>query len=227
MPPLVIVVFIAFAILLAVVGHLQARKRKKELAAWAQSRGLRCREGKDRSFDNYYGHLPCLCRGSNRYAYNIMEGEYNGRRLCAFDYHYETYSHSSKGGRRTDHHRFSAVIFDTNLPLKPLFIRPEGVFDKLTEFFGFDDIDFELDEFSRKFYVKSPDRKWAYDVIQQSTMELLLRSPRFTLDFRGPHVIAFRNSMFSVAEFEAAVSLVEGVLDRMPEYLVRELKGED
>jgi len=226
MPALIIAAFVAVFIIVAVLGHIHAQKRKKELAEWAHSNGFRFREDKDRSFDSFYGHLSCLCRGSNRYAYNIIEGGSNGRQVCAFDYHYETYSTNSKGHRQTHHHRFSAVIVDTALPLKPLHIRPENFLDKVSEFFGMDDIDFELDEFSRKFYVKSPDRKWAYDVIHQSTMELLLRSPRFTLDFCGPHVVAFRGSTFSVGEFASALALVGGMLDGMPEYLLRELKGE-
>ena len=122
----------------------------------------------------------------------------NSRRIWAFDYHYETYS-SSKHGRRTNHHYFSAVIIAPNMLLKPLFIRPEHFLDKVTEFFGYDDIDFESAEFSRKFYVKSPDKKWAYDVIGQPTMEFLLAAPRFTLQFAGGGVIACHGQTFEIA----------------------------
>jgi len=119
-----------------------------------------------------------------------MEGTWSDRHLLAFDYHYETHSTDSKGHRRTNHHHFSAVILASALPLKPLFIRAEGFFDKLTEFVGFDDIDFESAEFSRKFYVKAKDRRWAYDVIHARTMEFLLSMPRFTIQFDRNNVIA-------------------------------------
>ena len=56
-----------------------------------------------------------------------------------------------------------------------LLIRPEGVFDKMAGAFGFDDIDFESAEFSRQFYVKSPDRRFAYDVVNAGMMDFLLR----------------------------------------------------
>ncbi|MHC4671260.1 MAG: hypothetical protein ACYTBZ_02140, partial [Planctomycetota bacterium] len=122
-------------------------------------------------------------------------------------------------------HYFSAVLINSGLPLKPLVIRPERFFDKITEFFGYDDIDFELNEFSRKFYVKSPDKKWAFDVIHQATMEFLLECPTFNLDFQGPYVLAYRSSTFDIEEFSAAIAVIEGILDRFPEYLLRELKG--
>jgi hypothetical protein len=143
----------------------------------------------------------------------------------AFDYHYETHHTDSKGNRRTTHHYFSAVIVDSGLPLKPLFICQERLFDKLADFVGFNDIDFESAEFSKKFYVKSPDKKWAYDVLHQATMEFMLQSLQYDIEFFGRHVIAYRNKTFTVGYFEEAINLVNGILDRFPESLIQELKG--
>jgi hypothetical protein len=204
-------------------GYYKAKRRREMLAAWAGSRGLGFIADQDSGFDERHIGFECLQKGSKRYAYNISEGALNGRRIWAFDYHYETYS-SSKNGRQTHHHYFSAVLIAPNLLLKPLFIRPEHFLDKVTEFFGYDDIDFESAEFSRKFYVKSPDKKWAYDVIGQPTMELLLAAPRFTLQFAGAGVIACRGQTFEVPDFDAAVNLIEGILERLPSSLVRELQ---
>jgi hypothetical protein len=58
-------------------------------------------------------------------------------------------------------------------------------------------------------------------------MEFLLAVPRFTLDFQGRHVIAYRSTTFYPAEFGEAADVVAGVLDRLPNYLLRELKGVD
>ena len=154
-----------------------------------------------------------------------MLGTAGQRVTCGFDYHYETHSTNSKGQRQTHHHYFSALVVDAGLPLKPLFIRPEGFFDKVTEFVGFEDIDFESAEFSQKFYVKAPDRRWAYDVLHQKTMELMLAYPRFHIEFQGTQVIAYHdNRTFSLGEFSSALKVVTGILDYLPESVVRELK---
>ena len=55
-----------------------------------------------------------------------------------------------------------------------LLIRPEGFFDKVAGAFGFDDIDFESEEFSRAFFVKSSDKRFAYDVLHPRMLELLM-----------------------------------------------------
>lgn len=215
---------ILFAGFLILSFYLEA-KRRKELLAWAQSKGLIFSAGKNYGMETRFPELSALRQGENRYACNVMEGDWAGRPVTAFDYHYETHSHDSKGRRQTHHHNFSTVVIGSSLPLKQLFIRPEGLFDKVAEFFGIDDIDFESAEFSRKFYVKAEDRRWAYDVIHQRTMQFLLDMPRFTIQFAPFRVFAWRNATFKVADFEAAAEVLRGMLDRLPDYLVKQLQG--
>ena len=216
------VILIAVVIVAIIYGHYAAKKRREALHAWAQGRSLRFEPAQDHSVEDRFGEFDCLQQGSNRYAENRMSGDYEGREFLGFDYHYETTSTDSKGRRQTHHHYFSAVILGSKVPLKPLLIRPEGFFDKVKEFFGLDDIDFESAEFSRKFFVKAQDRRWAYDVIHQRTMEFLLASPEFTIEFGAGRVMAYRSSQFEAVEFEQAAEAIRGILDRLPDYLVRQ-----
>jgi len=217
-----VVLMIAIFIAVAIIGAYMAAKRRKELQLWADSHGLMFDESHDYSFDSQYAQYDCFKQGDNRYAYNRLSGPWGNRQFLGFDYHYETHSTDSKGRRQTHHHHFSGVILSSECPLEPLFIRPESFFDKITEFFGWDDIDFESAEFSRKFYVKAQDKKWAYDVLHQRTMEFLLQSPKFNIQCSWNGILAWQNSTFSAAEFEAATKVLEGILDRLPEYLVRQ-----
>lgn len=220
MPYLVIVLIIVIAAI-AVYGFYAAQQRRKALFVWAHAQGLSFDHSHDRNMDDRHRDLGCLRRGNSRYAHNIMRGEFKGREVCAFDYHYETGS----GKNRSTHH-FSAVIVASSIPLQPLRIRPEGLFDKVAEFFGIDDIDFESAEFSRKFYVSSPNRRWAYDVIHQQMMEHLLAGPGFSIQFGGAEIIAWSDSLFRPNQFEDAMELIIGMLDRLPDYLVQQQQGE-
>ena len=226
MPPIaLILVFLLIAVGLSVLSHLQAQKRRRELQEWAAGKGYSFDPAARESLDYRFGGFSCLQRGANRYACNLIGGTEAGRAFRAFDYHYETYSSSSKGGRRTHHHWFSAAIVDAGLPLKPLVIRAETIFDKIGEFLGLDDIDFESSEFSRRFCVKSPDRRWAFDVLHQAAMEFLLGAPAFNLEFAGTSVIAYREGILPPADFEAAIAVAQGLLDLLPRSVVNELKG--
>jgi hypothetical protein len=207
---------------LAVWSAIQARKRREALQAWAAGRGLSFDTGRDGSMDDRYAAFSCLRQGSDRYAYNIMRGRVGARRVEAFDYHYETYTTDSEGKRTTTHHHFSAVIVAAGLPLKPLMVRPENVFDKIAGAFGFDDIDFESAEFSRRYCVKSPDRKWAYDVLHARTIEFLMQQPKLMLEFDHAHALVWRGSKLNAEGYEAALGVAMGVLDRLPEYVVEQ-----
>lgn len=215
---------IAIFIAAVVLSHLAEKRRREALGAWAAANGLAFSPAKDFGYDARFPAFACLRQGERRYAYNILSGTWKNRPFTGFDYHYETYSHDSKGHRQTHHHYFSAVVIGSAVPLKPLTIRPEGLFDKLAAAFGFDDIDFESAEFSRKFHVKAADRKYAYDVLHQRAIEFLLQSPVFSLEFDSRQVIAWRSKKFQPPEFERAAGVVHGLLDQLPAYLIAAMK---
>jgi len=221
---IIVGIIILVAGLIAWSIYAQA-KRRKELTAWASKNGLSFYESRDYSLDEQYPTFSALTRGANRYAYNHITGRWNEHDFHGFDYHYETYSTDSKGRRQTHHHHFSVLILSSPVPLQQLLIRPEGFFDKVTEFFGHDDIDFESIEFSKRFYVKAPEKRWAYDVLHQRAMEFLLNSPEFTIQFGRDQVIAFRNGKFKGEDYEDAAKVIKGLIDRMPEYVVNQQLG--
>lgn len=115
---------------------------------------------------------------------------------------------------------------ESPVPLKPLYIRPEGLWDQILEFVGFDDINFESAEFSRRFYVKGPDKRWAYDVLHPRTMEFLLGMPSFHVQFDEGHVMVWGTKRLDPwGDLELAVEVGVGLLERLPEYLVRQQEG--
>jgi len=216
------IVALIAAVGLFLFGLAQRARRRKELAAWAATQGFTFSHNPNRFFDERFPGFRCLRRGHSRTAYHISEGTRNGRPVIAFDYRYVV-GH----GKSRSVCRLSAVILQSRIALKPLYIRPEGIFDKLTEFAGIDDIDFESAEFSRAFYVKSRDRRWAYDVLHPRTMTLLLEMPRFSIEFDSTHVIVWKAPRFAPDRFEAAMAVAEGLLDRLPDYLIRSQSTEE
>jgi hypothetical protein len=213
--------FIAIVVIIVIGGGIlsfyASAKRRKELAEWALSRQLDFTAEKDRSLDSKYPNLNCLNRGDNRYACNIMTGSLAGRVFLGCDYHYATGS-----GKNRQEHDFSLVIVKSPILLEPLFIRPENFLDKVAEFAGFNDIDFESAEFNKKFYVKAPNKKWAYDIISPGMMEFLIQSPVFLIQFDLLSIIVYRDRTFSTADFDAAVDLINGIFEHIPEYVSRD-----
>ena len=217
-PFLLFGVFIAVIIVAAIFSHQQEKKRLEELRQYADAKGLTFDEGKRRGYHSRYLEFDFLDRGSNRYAHNILAGKVGAFSIEAFDYHYETHSRDSDGKRKTHHHRFSVAIIEVNFPLREMTVRPEGIFDKLSAAFGWDDINFESAEFSRKFHVKSPDRRWAYDVLHPRMMEYLLSCPRYELHFANCRLAVRGQSRFEPFEFAKAIEMGTTVVEGIPEF---------
>lgn len=218
---LAIVAVVVLFVAIAYFAHLA--KKKREEAFRALARRLGCRFHTTDPFGlagRYEGHFPTLQQGSRRYAYNVVEGTLDGRRMHLFDHHHETYSTNSKGHRSTHHHHRTFVCLEHDADLGRLEVRPEHFLDKVGAFFGFDDIDFESAEFSRKYHVKAEDRKLAYDVFHPQMIEYFLGLGSFKVTTSGNLALFRRGSdRMSIEGIEQTFLGADGFLDRLPRYL--------
>lgn len=223
--PVVILIFVIIGAVI-IASILYSRKKRREFMEWAARRGYRVDESYDSRMEDRFPELRCLREGDDRYAYDTLTGQYEGRPFLGFHYHYSTTSTNSKGETETHHHHFSVAAIHSEVPLKPLFIRPEGLFDKVAAFFGKEDINFESAEFSRKFYVSADDRRWAYDVIHTRTMEYLLQAPSFTFQMTPEYLMAYRSSTFDPEQYDTAAQVIHELLNLLPEYVKQQQLGQ-
>jgi len=191
MQPVIFIGFIAFVIVAVVLGHLQAQKRRAAMLALARRLGLRFDPDKNRDLARRYEFIDKMRAGRNRYAFNILTGAYQGHDVLLFDYHYKTGS-----GKNTHHHYLSFFILRLPTSVPELLIGPEGFFSKIAQAVGYDDIDFESHEFSRKFCVRSRDKKFAYDICHAKMIEYLLSNTDLTLEMeRDSLAISFQRRL--------------------------------
>ncbi len=209
-----IVGFVALFIVVLVAGILAARKRREAMRTLAARLGLRFDPGKDRHLAKRYKFLNKLRRGSNRYAYNILSGSYHGSEVTVFDYHYQTGS-----GKDTHHYHFSFFILRLPAAFPELVIGPEGIFSKIAQAVGYDDIDFESHEFSSKFCVRSADKKFAYDVCNARMIEYLLANRNFSIEIEDSVLAISFNRRLAPESIEPNIERLMTVRSLMPDYL--------
>jgi len=126
----------------------------------------------------------------------------------------------------TTTYQFSYLI--VHLPfasLPDLLIRPEGMSDKLAGAFGFDDIDFESAEFSRRFYVRSSDKRFSYDVVHPRMMEFLLTTRPPCVDIEnGRCCLSDGEQRWGPIEFRVKLAWLERFYSYWPQHLTEDLK---
>lgn len=219
MPVLIIVGFIAVFIVVLVAGVISARKRRDAMTAMAAKLGLRFEPQKDYNLAKRYQFLDKLRAGSNRYAFNILSGTFREHEVMVFDYHYETHSTDSKGHSQTHHHYFSFFILLMPVSFPELLICKEGFFSKIAQALGYDDIDFESYEFSRKFCVRSKDKKFAYDVCNGRMIEYLLANTDLTIEIENNVLTISFDSQLKPERIEPNLNRLVELRSLMPGYL--------
>ena len=216
---LIFVVFAAIVVAAIVFSMIAARKRREALAALALRLGLSYRADDDYSLADRFDFLDALARGSNRYAFNTLSGNYQNHEVLVFDYHYETHSTDSKGRRQTHHHYFSFFILMLPQSFPELRVTREGLFSRIAQVFGYDDIDLESAEFSRAFCVRSKDKRFAYDVCHAQMMEYLLANRDLSIEIEGQALALAFDKQLSAEEIESNLRRLFEIRSRLPEYL--------
>jgi hypothetical protein len=212
------------AVIIIVIGgfiysQIQARKRREALIELAQRLNLDFDPGQDREIPGRFNFLNLFARGENRYATNVLSGNYRQNEILAFDYHYETESTDSKGNRTTQDHWFSFFILTLPKSFPELTIRRENFLTKIAEVFGYQDINFESAEFSRAFNVRSPDKKFAYDVCNAKMMEYLLANRDLSIEIENEVIALAFSTRLSVEQIEFNLQRLVEIRSRLPDYL--------
>jgi hypothetical protein len=217
--PVVVVVVLIVVVVSTIYSLIQARKRLEGLVELAQRLGLDFSAAEDYGLADRYGFLKQLAQGENRYARNVLSGTFQQNRVLAFDYHYETHSTDSKGGRQTHHHWFSFFILTLPAAFPELTVRRENFLIRIAEVFGYQDINFESAEFSKTFCVRSPGKKFAYDVCNAQMMEYLLANRDLSIEIENNALALAFDSCLSVEEIESDLQRLVEIRSRLPEYL--------
>ncbi len=212
-------IFILIGIVGSIFGAIAAKKRREDMAALAGRLGLNFDQSRDADIARRYRFLNKLCAGDDRYAFNVISGKYKDSDILAFDYHYETHSTNSKGHRQTHHHYFSFFILQLPVLFPELFIAREGIFSKIGQALGYDDVDFESYEFSKKFCVRSKDKKFAYDFCNARMMEYLLANDSLSIEVENNALSISFDRCLKPEDVEPNLERLVTIRSLMPEYL--------
>ncbi|MBI4260072.1 MAG: hypothetical protein HY658_05855 [Actinobacteria bacterium] len=190
MEALVFVLIALAAVGIGVLSWYLKKRRREEFQRMAHQLGLQY------SASDPFGLLglpfSLFSKGDGRGIENVVWGTWQGLDLKEFDYWYYEETTDSEGHRSKTYYRFSCAVTEIAALCSPLSISRENVFTRLADRLGFQDIDFELGEFNRAFQVKSKDRKFAYDFVDQRMMQWLLSAGKgWSFETSGPYLVCF------------------------------------
>jgi len=112
---------------------------------------------------------------------------------------------------------FFIVNMDSNF--QELTIAEEGFFSKIAQAIGFDDIDFESHEFSRRYKVKSQSKKFAYDFCNARMIDYLLDQPITTIEVENHALALAFDDPHEAGMIDSRLRHVTKMRSLMPDYV--------
>lgn len=207
----------ALIVAVVVYGIIKARQRREEMARLAAEWGFQYYPDDPWDLPERYQQFDLFNSGHARRASNILVGDLDGRRVVAFDYRYKTGS-----GKNESTHHYQAAALALPILAPELKMRPESVLDRIVSWVGYDDIDFESDEFSRRYHVKCGERRFAYDIFHTRLIEYLLACGTApSLEMEGPLLLTYDQGSGSVENLRRLLAIGQQIIDSIPDYVLK------
>ena len=223
-------VVITKAVYIAKAAAERERKRLAGLAEWANCNGFTFSPRDPFDLDERFNGINSIGHGHNRYAFEVL---YRAEPLASyvFRYHYRTTetrtvtSTDSKGNTTTrtetheEDHWHNYLIIELGAAFPSLLLRREHWGDKIAGLLGFDDINFESEAFSRRYFCKGSDRQFAYAVIHPQMMEWLMAQPFECRLEGGRFAMDLSNRKFDAGAVHDTWSAAAGFINRIPDFV--------
>jgi hypothetical protein len=209
---------LAVAALVGLLLWLDARKRRVQTArfqAFADANELAFFPDEHDTHRTFSGFDPFGMGHAHRSDW-VLRGEHGGRPFTSFQYTFKTQS-----GKQQKMHTYR--ICEMRAPMcvpqgDRLLITPEHFGHKIFEAFGGEDIDFESDEFSRQFWVRCKDRRFAYDVIHPQMMEYLLGPGRGTWQWLDDRLLRYEEGSLDPPHVFPMLTHLGAFVDQLPRH---------
>lgn len=210
LPLLAFAVFVAGLVAFALWRRARRRRR---MAAWAAGHGYAFEERDDRLARRFQRFEP-FGAGRARKAWHVVRGDRDGIPFVAFQY-----EHTTGSGKSQQHHVHTVCALRSPLSCPGLTLRRERLHHKLFDALGGEDIDVESDAFSRRFWVRGPDRRFAYDVLHPRMMEYLMPLDRYLWQWRGEDLVLVQGGAVEPRHVEAMLGAGAGMVALLPRHL--------
>lgn len=209
---LVFPAFVGLVALVAYLTHLANRKRRERLRDFATSIGWTYSEGAGHLVGRWRGQPFNI--GSSRRASHLLSGTFRGRSAAAFEYQYTT---GSRKNRSTTTLTVTMLALPAYLP--DLEITNEGLGARIAKALGGQDIQFESEEFNRRWRVEGAVLRTAHDIVHPRFMELMVAGPPDPMRFEGTDVWTWHGGPLRVEAIHGRLERLSAAVDLIPRHV--------
>jgi hypothetical protein len=191
--PVISFIIIGIIVVVATVSYfisqIRRKKRTEALGRVASALGLNFSPQSNEYLLSELGWCELFSPGRDKKVLNLMRGSNEGREIAVFDYQYVT----GHGKNRRIVCSTVACLRSDGPPLPNFSLRPEGAWDKISNWFGGADIDFDTHpKFSRSFVLRSQSESAVRALFTPRVLEYFEQHPGINAEGSNDTLLFFR-----------------------------------
>jgi hypothetical protein len=146
--------------------------------------------------------------GRSKKIKNSFSINFNNSKIYFFNYNYTT-----GGGKSSTTYILTIAVFKSAKNIPQFYLRPERFFDKISEFFGYNDIDFKhRPEFSKKYYLKSNDEYSVINIFNDELLEFFETHPDYYVESNNGYIAIYRYEFVEPEKYPDFIEDVKKIL---------------
>jgi hypothetical protein len=242
-----IVLFVLFAVVMIIISVLssnyarkQAEIRRAAMYALSQRLGLnfqpeilRVTTGFWDSIGNSnpaveqflvpFQHLTSFGQGHSHSVKNLITGAHKDFGVTIFDYQYKVTTNNGKSSSTTT---YNVQVVSVALPMVlPRFtMQPENFLLAIGEKFGYREIEFESEEFNKRWFVRGEDERSIYDLLHPRAMERMQVASLSRWEFGGNMITVLDTSLQEPMSVERTFHDIADFVALVPNYYRQDRK---
>jgi hypothetical protein len=188
-PIAVVLAFGVLVVAIVVADRRATRKRTEDLAAVAATMKFTFSPEDDPALRGRLEGFHLFSQGRSRKLRNVLRGRAGNVEVLLFDYRYTT-----GGGKNSHTWKQTVMLFESvGLRFPDFALRPEHLFHKLGQVFGYQDIDFDSrPEFSKRYLLKGSDEQQLRTIFTGDVLAFYEAQDRVSSEAAGGHFLYYR-----------------------------------
>jgi hypothetical protein len=173
-----------------VVAHQMEKKRAEALQAAASSMRFTFSRKAEPGFLERLKQFHLFSQGHSKKITNVLRGQAGDLDVSVFEYAYRT-----GGGQHSHHWSQTVILFESDdMGLPQFTLRPENVFHKIGQVFGYQDIDFDSHpEFSKRYLLKGENEESVRWLFGDDALSFYEADRKLSTEASGRQLIHYRS----------------------------------
>jgi len=178
-----------FVSVILLIVRQREKARSAQLEVVSDELGLQFQSEGNPEIQDLHNHFRLFDQGHARKNRNVMSGQTENVGITIFEYRYTT-----GGGKNQETHQQTLISFHSpTLSLPKFELRPENLFHKIGQMFGYKDIDFDTHPlFSKRYLLRGQDEDAVRELFTSEVLEFFESQKKVSVEAAGDRLIYFR-----------------------------------